>query len=163
MKWLTCGFRLTSPGWCICRNERSEHPKKRVRPADCRVCRVRSEPKFSPVTFPVMPLPSDGVPAVPLPAPSETPQEPRTRLPEVTSLGTLIFQRTDWEPPPCPPGYHRADTETAWVLEPDIPMCEHLELGTGEIGSCGYPRLTRLCKLIESFVGPRTCVTCTKR
>lgn len=93
----------------------------------------------------------------------EKPQEPHTATLEITPLGTLIYPRTAWEPPPCPPGYHRADTEDTWVLELDIPICKHLELGSGAVGSCGYSRVTRRCLSIDSFVGPRTCESCQSR
>jgi hypothetical protein len=153
MKWVDCVYRLESPGWCICRKS-----KQRVRPTDCRECHVTDKLDGQPVK-----ADKKVVGEPPNEIPSETPQEPHVRLPEITSLGTLIFTRTHWEPPPCPPGYHRADTPSMYVLEPDNPMCRHLELGTGEVGACGYPRLTRRCKLVDSFVGPMTCETCTKR
>ena len=154
MKFSVCVYRLESPGWCICRNAASPSPKKRVRPNDCQECQVRAE--TGEVSVP-------RVKRMPNEIPPETSQGSHMGLPEITPLGALIFTRTHWEPPPCPLGYHRADTEETWVLEPDVPMCEHLELGTGDIGSCGYPRLTRCCQLIGSFVGPKTCETCVKR
>lgn len=154
MKFPICVYRLESPGWCICRNAASLFPKKRVHPKDCQECQVRVE--TGKVLIPV-------VKRVPNDIPPETPQEAHMALPEITPLGLLIFTRTQWEPPPQPPGYHRADTEAAWVLEPDVPMCKHLELGSGPLGACGYPRLTRRCKLVQSFVGPTTCESCKKR
>jgi len=149
-----CLNRLEGSRKAICLNSSLPTFKRPVKPKDCRECSEDTRLIKLPVS--AASKPTSGTP-------SETLQEAHTGLPEITPLGTLIFTRTHWEPPPCPPGYHRADTEAAWVLKPDVPVCKYLELGSGEVGSCGYPRLTRHCQLVKSFVGPKTCETCTKR
>jgi hypothetical protein len=99
--------------------------------------------------------------------PPETPQEARESDLTITPLGTLIYARTGWEPPPCPPGYRArsSDTESddAWILDPDEPMCKHLTLSPADRGSCGYRRVAKRCGSIGAFVGARTCGTCPRR
>ncbi len=159
MKFLSCVYRLESLGWCICRNATSDHPKCRVRPADCQGCRVREETLPEPAKM--------AAKMVAKKTPSQKSQEPPRELPRITSKGTLIYTRSGCEPPPCPPGYQRKssdlNSDDAWILEPDKPLCKHTELKFGERGNCGYPRITCFCKLIGSFVGPRTCGICTRR
>lgn len=133
----------------FCISTASLHHKKMVQASDCDVCLVRSGA------------------SMPTRIPSQKPQEAHTEPLEITPLGTLIYQRSDWEPPPCPLGYHRKSIDLAdddaWVLEPNEPLCKHLELKPAERGSCGYYRIKRRCGLIKSYVGPRTCQTCEKR
>lgn len=99
--------------------------------------------------------------------PSERLQEPHTRDVEITPLGTLIYARMGWEPPPCPPGYRSrssdAESDDAWILDPIGEVCKHLELVPADTGACGYRRIARRCKLVESFIGPRTCMTCERK
>ena len=133
----------------ICGHTASPHHKKIVSVENCNDCGVASgESRQTRI-------------------PPKTPQEAHTKPPVITPLGTLIYQRSDWEPPPLPLGYHRQSIDLAddgaWVLEPDEPLCKHLELRAAEKGSCGYCRVKRRCRLIKSYVGPRTCQTCPKR
>ncbi len=94
-------------------------------------------------------------------------QKAHMELPEITSLGTLIYPKTGWEVPPCPPGYQRrssdSESDDAWILDPIRPLCKHLSLLVAEKGSCGYHRIKRRCCLIKSFIGPKTCDDCTYR
>jgi hypothetical protein len=137
-----------------------EHPlfKRPVRPEHCRECseNVRMV-KIAQVAA------SKASPGTP----SERLQEPCGSDVEITPLGTLIYPRTGWEPPPCPPGYRSRssdqNSDDAWILDPIDAVCEHLELVPADTGACGYRRVARRCKLIESFIGPRTCDTCTRR
>jgi hypothetical protein len=95
--------------------------------------------------------------------PSETPQKPRREPPTISPLGTLTYARTGWEPPPAPPGWHLDDSDPeAWKLVPDRSICCHLTLAPGEIGACGYRRVTRHCGLVDSFIGPTTCTKCQR-
>ncbi len=100
-------------------------------------------------------------------APPEKPQKPHMSGVEITPQGTLIYQRGGWEVPPIPPGYERRssdpDSDDSWILDPVDAVCEHLELSPAEVGSCGYQRIKRRCKLIDSFVGPKTCGTCRRK
>ena len=82
---------------------------------------------------------------------------------EIEPLGILKYQRTGWEAPPTPPGYHLRGTEDVWELEPLEPVCKHLELKGAERGSCGYQRIARRCKLVQSFIGQKTCDECQRR
>jgi hypothetical protein len=122
------------------------------------------ERKKPPETYtvpPNTPLPWDNMEVVEMPP--QKPREAHMKPPAIAHEGVINYVRTSWEPPPTPPGYQRADTETEWVLKPREKPCKHLELGFGGVGSCGYPRLTYKCQLVNSFVGPKTCKTCPKR
>ena len=147
-----CSFRIESPAWCICKNTLTKHHKKRVKQADCQDCRVRGKIVRKSV-----------VTSIPLQTPQIAPIEP----PVINPLGTLTYARTGWEPPPCPPDYHRRSSDLnsdgAWILEPAKPICKHLKLSVAERGACGYCRVKRHCGLVDSFIGPRTCGTCQRR
>lgn len=99
--------------------------------------------------------------------PPETLQKAHIEPPVITLDGTLIFAQTGWEPPPVVPGYQRKSSDLtsddAWVLAPLEPICKHLELKVAERGSCGYHRIARKCKLVQSFIGQRTCTKCPKK
>ncbi len=91
---------------------------------------------------------------------SQKPQERHMEPPVITPLGTIIYHQTGWELPPVAPGYRTTD---GWTLEPIDPICRHLELKPANIGACGYHRIARRCKLVDSFVGPKTCSICPRR
>ncbi len=97
----------------------------------------------------------------------ETLQKPHRSGVEITPQGTLIYQRGGWEVPPIPPGYRARssdpDNDDAWILDPVDAVCKHLELVPAEVGSCGYQRIARRCKLIDSFIGAKTCGTCGRK
>lgn len=154
MSFLVCSFRLESPGWSICRHPGSDHHNCRVRSTSCEGCLIRGGTALETVRSPPQ-------------TPSQTPQEAHTGDPEIGPLGTLTYQRSGWEAPPCPPGYRARSSDQndddAWVLEPLEPICKHLELVPAETGSCGYRRVAKRCKLVQSFVSQRTCKTCPKK
>lgn len=157
MSFLVCSFRLESPGWSICRHPGSIHHNCRVKPASCEGCLISGGTALEIRSPP--PRPSQ--------TPSQGPQEAHGEPPEITPLGHLIYRRTGWEPPPTPPGYRAQSSDPnddgAWVLEPMEPICKHLELVPAETGSCGYRRVAKRCKLVQSFIGQRTCKTCPKQ
>jgi hypothetical protein len=142
-----CKHLIENPSrtWNVCRNPKSVFHKKRVLSGRCAKCPLNELVE----------------------TPSEKPQEAHTEPPEITPLGTLIYARTGWEPPPCPPGYVRRssdlESDGAYILDPIRPLCKHLSLLVAEKGSCGYHRVKRRCCLIKSFVGPKTCDDCAYR
>ena len=99
--------------------------------------------------------------------PPERPQKAHTGDVEIGPLGTLIYTRLHWEAPPCPPGYRARSSDQndddSWILDPIDAVCKHLQLKPADIGACGYQRIARRCKLIDSFVGARTCETCSRK
>ena len=162
MKFLTCLNCFESARKRICTNPDHIKYKRQVTPRICLRCKTtereeklpRQEGKFQPK------IERSG-------RPSEKPQEAHTEPPEITPLGTLIYARTGWEPPPCPPGYVRRssdlESDDAYILDPIQTLCKHLSLLVAEKGSCGYHRIKRRCCLIKSYVGPTTCGDCTYR
>ena len=150
-----CVNRLEGSRKALCLNPAPPQFKRPVSRATCRKCAasVREVKVQSSKASPG--------------ASSERLQEAHTPPLTITPLGTLVYAQNGWEAPPCPPGYQLADSDEddgkTWVLEPLDAVCKHLELKPAESGRCGYPRVSRRCKLIDSFVGPRTCVTCIKK
>lgn len=132
--------------------------KRRVGPDNCSQCPDVARMIKVPLGSNVAPVSE---------TPSETPQKPHTEPPEITPLGTLIYARTAWEPPPSPPGYRARSSDPknddAWILDPIDVMCKHLELKVSDVGACGYHRIAKKCKLVQSFIGQRTCETCPRR
>ncbi len=135
----------------ICMNVDKQSFKRLVTSGVCDVCSDKGESSKTPTPG----------------TPPERPQEPHMGTPRISPLGTLNYQRTNWEPPPTPPGYHRRSSDPtsddAWILDPIDEVCKHLELVPAEIGSCGYQRVARRCSVIDSFVGSKTCKTCVKK
>ncbi len=99
--------------------------------------------------------------------PPQRPQEAHMGDVEIGPLGTLIYTRTHWEPPPCPPGYRARSSDQnsndAWILEPIDVVCKHLELVPSDTGACGYQRAAKRCKLVQSFIGQRSCSICPRK
>lgn len=179
-----CTRRVIRPTGMICKPPRRgdmssrEHiaahraHKLNINLTDCENCPMRSQnvpvrPKIiHPRQLTVKDQPEEHIPGL-AKAPSQTPQEARTEPPEITPLGSLVYPRTGWEPPPCPPGYQRKSddpkSDDAWVLEPMGTACKHLQISFGEVGACGYPRVRRTCGKIQSFIGPTTCNNCRLR
>jgi len=142
--------------------------KLRINLMDCENCLMATEeipnrPKHS-----ELPLISGITPLIrgkedPIETPSETPQKPYTEPPMITPRGTLIYMRTHWDPPPAPPGWHRDDSDPeTWHLVPNKAICKHLVMTPAEIGACGYHRVKRYCRLVNSFIGPTNCQKCDK-
>ena len=152
---IPCLNRLEGNRHAICLHV--DHPfyKRKVGPKTCREC-----PESARL---VKVLRSTASAAIP----SERPQEAHEGDVAISPLGTLIYTRTQWEAPPTPPGYRSrssdAESDDAWILDPMDVVCRHLELVPADRGSCGYQRVARRCRLIDSFVGARTCMTCEKK
>jgi len=142
--------------------------KFKVNLLDCEDCTMATEEAPTRLEHPTPPTMPEGTPLPgeelgEIETPSQTPQKPRTEPPTITPLGTLIYTRTHWEPPPAPPGWHREDSDPeVWKLVPDRAICQHLTLVPAEIGACGYHRVSRHCGLVDSFIGPTTCQRCEK-
>lgn len=148
-----CVNRLEGSRKALCLNPSHPQFKRQVSRATCRKCAASvREVKVEP-TRNLSPE-----------APSERLQEAHTPPLTITPQGQLIYTLNGWEPPPVPPGYYMLDSKETdgktCVLEPIDAVCKHLELQPAESGRCGYPRVSRRCQLIDSFVGPRTCLTC---
>ena len=158
MKFVNCVNRLMSEqGRGICTNPDHIKYKRPVTPRNCLRCTTAERGEKSPHTGKFRPKIE----------PSEKPQKAHTDPPEINPLGTLIYARTGWEPPPCPLGYIRrssdVESDDAWVLDPIKVPCKHLSLLPAEVGGCGYHRIKRRCRIIKSFIGPKTCDDCTYR
>lgn len=161
-----CLNRLSSKGgkrFCI----HLDHLKykQRVTPLTCLRCTVFDREVASPRQ-------TGGLPTLPpkidlSEAPPQTPQEPCERHLEITPLWTLKYTRSGWEPPPCPRGYHpRSDnpeSDDAWIFDLIRMPCRHLEVLPAETGQCGYQRIIRRCRSIDSFIGDKTCEVCRSR
>ena len=149
---IPCLNRLEGSRKAICLNPSLDTFKCPVKPLDCQKCSEAVR---------LVKLPRTAA----LPAtPPERLYEPRMSDPEITYDGRLIYARNGWEPPLTPFGYHLVSSDSpAWILEPTEPICRHLELVPAETGSCGYRRVAKRCKLIDSFIGQKTCSTGLRR
>ena len=156
-----CMNRIEGNRRAVCMNPTRRCFKRKVSPKTCLIC--PKEYRLRKVLAEALRASVEGVSG----PPSDSPQEAHMGDVAIGPLGTLIYQRDGWEPPPCPPGYVRESldptSDFAWVLHPEKDPCEHLEILPAEKGSCGYRRVKRRCRDIDSFIGPATCSTCTKR
>ena len=147
-----CVNRLEGSRKALCLNPSHPQFKRPVSRSTCRKCAAS-----------VREIKIQSPPGIPC----ETPQEPRTPPLRITPQGQLIYAHDGWEPPPVPPDYQLVDSDETdgktWVLEPIDAVCIYREIQPAEKGRCGYPRVSRRCQIIGSFVGPRTCMTCEKK
>ncbi len=158
MKFLACLNCLESAQTRkrICTNPNHIKYKRPVTPRNCLRCTTTEREEKSPRQASVF---------RPEIKPSEKPQKVHTEPPNITPLGTLIYPRIGWEPPPCLPGYTRKSEDLenpdAWVLEPIEPLCKHLNLVLGERGRCGYQSVKPTCVYKGSIeIKLKTCLKC---
>lgn len=135
MKFDDCSAALpvTQPGQPtgrICGHPSSDSYKKRVVPPICRDCPVRTTEPFNPK--------------------EHKPAEPTTDFKyTVQPNGTIIYEKTGWEPPQVPEGYV-ADEKNPWVLRPAWPECDKREQHTWTKQSCGCAGVKMICRHPDS-------------
>ena len=98
--------------------------------------------------------------------PKPAPPKPRAK-PKLGEGGSIIYKKEGWEPPPTPPGYRRKsndlESDDAWVMVPEHPLCQHLKLVEVEKESCGCLRLIPTCKLDNETIQPGQCERCPNK
>jgi hypothetical protein len=69
--------------------------------------------------------------------------------PEILSDGTIVYEKTGWEPPTVLPGYKRKSDDLthrdAWILVRIEPLCKHCTLVQVARTSCNCIRIIPTC------------------
>jgi hypothetical protein len=75
--------------------------------------------------------------------------QPQPKAPKIHDDGSIVYEKTNWEPPPVPPGYKRKSDDLtspdAWVLVRTEPLCEHCKLVQLHRESCDCVRVIPTC------------------
>lgn len=128
--------------------------KRRVTTDDCLACQAMTPSVPRPTSSPT---PEDAIGLVnpheehaDAPDASQVDEKGSPAVPTVHPDGSLVYEKEGWEPPPCPPGYHRKSedlkSDDAWILLRDEPLCKHAILRQVHRASCSCIRIIPTCQ-----------------
>jgi hypothetical protein len=119
--------------------------KRQVSTEECLRCTLREPERPSQPDFKVdhveRPIGELGPP----PEASGPPPKP----PLIQGDGTIVYQKSGWEPPSVPPGYRRKTDDLkhpdAWVMVLETPLCKHCVLKQTKREACNCIRVVPTC------------------
>lgn len=122
--------------------------KRKVSCAECLAC-ASQEPVQAPQSdLEIMAVADPIVDGMPVGRDLAT-GEPTPKAPEILDDGTIVYEKTGWEPPPVPPGYKRQSDNLqspyAWILVRKEPLCKHCKLVRIHRGNCDCLRVIPTC------------------
>lgn len=92
---------------------------------------------------------------------------PKPRRVEMLGDGSIVYEKTGWEPPTIPKGYRRKSDDVtqvdAWTLVLVRPLCKHCELTSTRTSSCFCLTPIYTCTRKGETVQLDECETCRHR